>query len=91
MLSHRYKITPLLNHIKLYNTPTIKTSAPPERCSPDYFHVLIGAERQHFCLMQCKSQKSQSLTMNTAGRHVSFSYVCVHIHSTYTLQAQGKP
>lgn len=30
MLSHRYEITSLLNHIKLYNTPAIKNSAPQE-------------------------------------------------------------
>lgn len=61
-----------LNHIKLGDTPTIKTSAPQERCSPDYFHELIGAERQHFRFTRCKSQESQSLSMNEAGRHMSF-------------------
>lgn len=54
------------------DTPTIKTSAPQERCSPDYFHVLIGAERQHFRFTRCKSQESQSLSTNEAGRHMSF-------------------
>lgn len=82
MLSHRYEITSLLNHIKLYNTPAIKNSAPQERCSPDYFHVLFGAEHQHFCLMQI-SKKSHILTMNVAGRQTSFQCICVQIHSTY--------
>lgn len=82
MLSHWYKITSLLNHIKLYNTPTIKNIAPQERCSPDYFHVLMWAECQHFCLMQCKSQK-KSLTMKAACRQKFFPmYTCPHTHIT---------
>lgn len=30
------------------------------------------------------SKKSQSLTMNAAGRKTSFQHTCVHTHSTYT-------
>lgn len=87
MLSHRYKITSFLNHIKLYNTPTIKNIAPRERCSPDYFHVLIKAERQHFCLMQCKSQKRVRvwLWMLQTGKHPSNIHVSIHTVLTHTL------
>lgn len=85
MLSHRYKITSFLNHIKLYNTPTIKKHCPSRKMQPRLFSCAYQSGTPTFLLNAMQiSKKSQSLTMNAAGRQISFQHTCVHIHSTYT-------
>lgn len=85
MLSRRYKITSLLSHIELCNTPTTRTRAS-RKMQPRLAHVLIRAEHQRLYLMESKSQKSQFKHKCSRQAYALLACMCLyawHLHVCY--------